>query len=107
KVIATIQLPEGARSMACQMSGDGKRLYVSNGRAQTISVIDTEQQKVIGAIAAGTRAWGLALSPDGKFLYSANGPSNDISVIDLDAQKEISRIKCGEGPWGICLVQTK
>jgi len=105
KVIATIQLPEGSRPMACAMSADGKRLYVSNGRAETISVIDPDQNKVIGSIRAGARVWGLAISPDGKFLYSANGPSNDISIIDLDTQKEFTRIKCGEGPWGICVVK--
>src|SRR5205823_1557653 len=83
KVVGEIQLGEGARPMACAMSGDGKRLYVSNGRAETISVIDTDDNKVVGKIKAGVRPWGIALSPDGEILYAANGPSNDVSVIDV------------------------
>ena len=105
KVVGEIQLGEGARPMACAMSSDGKRLYVSNGRAETISVIDTDENKVVGKIKAGTRVWGIGISPDGGILFAANGPSNDVSVIDLGMQKEVSRVKCGEGPWGLCVVK--
>ena len=104
KVLKSIALPEGSRPMSVKVSLDGKKVYVSNGRAGTVSVIDSRTYELLDSIKVGTRPWGMALSPDGKFLYTANGPSNDISVIDLRTNKETSRIKAGDGPWGITIV---
>jgi YVTN family beta-propeller protein len=77
---------------------------VSNGRAGTVSVVDSHTYALLDTIKVGTRPWGLALSPDEKYLYSANGPSNDISVVDLSTNKEIARVKAGASPWGIVIV---
>jgi YVTN family beta-propeller protein len=103
-VLKVIALPEGSRPMSVQLSPDEKTLYVSNGRAGTISVIDTQTYQLRNTIAVGTRPWGIAVSPDGKFLYSANGPSNDVSVVDLGANKEVARIKAGLSPWSVAIV---
>lgn len=89
--------------MATAVDADGARLYVSNGRAGTVSVIDPGA-KVLHTIPVGKRPWGLALSPDGKLLYVANGPSNDVSVVDTSAAKELARVKVGQGPWGAAVV---
>jgi YVTN family beta-propeller protein len=104
KVLKTVALPAGSRPMKVRVAADGSRVYVSNGRAGTISVIDTHSYALVDTIKVGTRPWGLALSPDGKYLYSANGPSNDISVVDLGSDKEIARVKAGDSPWGIAVV---
>jgi len=105
KVIKTIALPEGSRPMSVKLSLDGKKLYVSNGRAGTISVLDSHTYELLNSIQVGTRPWGIALSPDGKYLYTANGPSNDISVIDLKSEKEVQRVKAGDSPWGITIIR--
>ena len=47
-VVATISLPKGSRSMGVVVSPDDRRLYVSNGRARTISVVDLETLEVLG-----------------------------------------------------------
>jgi len=104
KILRTVTLPTGSRPMKVRVSVDGKKVYVSNGRAGTVSVLDSHTYQLLDTIKVGTRPWGLALSPDGKFLYSANGPSNDISVVELDTDKEISRIKAGISPWGVAVV---
>ena len=90
--------------MGMLMSGDGKKLYVSNGRGGTVSVIDPSSHKVLNTIKVGTRAWGIASSPDEKLLYVANGPSNDVSVVDVGAEREVKRIAAGDGPWGLTVV---
>jgi YVTN family beta-propeller protein len=82
---------------------DGKTLFVSTGRGNTVAVIDTATDRVSATIAVGRRPWGLALSPDGATLYSANGASNDVSVIDVAARRERTRIKVGDGPWGVAV----
>jgi YVTN family beta-propeller protein len=90
--------------MSVKVSLDGKKVYVSNGRAGTVSVLDSHSYELLDSIKVGTRPWGMVISPDGKFLYTANGPSNDISVVDLRTDKETARIKAGESPWGIAIV---
>jgi YVTN family beta-propeller protein len=104
KVLKTITLPLGSRPMKVKLSPDEKRLYVSNGRAGTISVFDSLSYDLLDTIKVGARPWGIGISPDGKFLFAANGPSNDVSVVDLKTNKEVSRIKAGSSPWGIAIV---
>jgi len=103
RVLQTIALPAGSRPMRAKLSTDERRLYVSNGRAGTISVFDTHSYDLLDTIKVGTRPWGIGVSPDGKFLFTANGPSNDVSVVDLKTNKEVSRIKAGSSPWGIAI----
>jgi YVTN family beta-propeller protein len=106
KVSKVITLPERSRPAHVLMSPDGAKLYVSNGRAATVSVLDPHSYALLDTIKVGTRPWGIAVTPDGKFLYSANGPSNDVSVIDLKTNKEITRVKAGSSPWGVEVVPT-
>lgn len=103
KVVKVIDLPAGSRPMSVKTSADGRRIYVSNGRAGTVSVLDSHSYALLDSIKVGTRPWGIALSPDGKYLFSANGPSNDVSVVDLATNKEVARVKAGQRPWGITI----
>ena len=90
--------------MSVRVAPDGGKIYVSNGRGGTISVIDSRTYELDDDLKAGTRPWGIAISADGKTLYAANGPSNDVSVIDLASHREMTRIKAGSSPWGVVLV---
>lgn len=106
KVMKVVALPPGSRPMSVKLSSNGKRIYVSNGRAGTVSVLDGRTYALLSTIQVGTRPWGMALSPDGKFLYTANGPSNDVSVVDLETNKEIARVAAGASPWSVAVVPT-
>jgi YVTN family beta-propeller protein len=106
KVLKIITLPEGSRPERVRVAPNGRKVYVSNGRAGTVSVLDSHTYELLNSIKVGTRPWGIVISPDGKYLYSANGPSNDVSVVDLAADKEIARVKAGASPWGLAIVPT-
>jgi YVTN family beta-propeller protein len=106
KVLKTIALPESSRPMSVKVAPDGRRVYVSNGRAGTVSVLDSRSYELLSTIKVGVRPWGMALSPDGKLLYTANGPSNDVSVVDLVSNKEVARLKAGASPWSVAVVPT-
>jgi YVTN family beta-propeller protein len=93
--------------MGTAMARDGKELYVSTGRGNTIVIIDTGKNEIAATIPVGNRAWGIALDPNGSKLYTANGASNDVSVVDIKSRKELRRIKVGDGPWGITTVSKK
>jgi YVTN family beta-propeller protein len=103
KVLKVITLPAGSRPMKVLVAPDGQKIYVSAGRAGTVSVLDAHTYDVLSTIKVGVRPWGMAFSPDAKYLYTANGPSNDVSVIDLAANKEIAKIKAGASPWAIAV----
>jgi YVTN family beta-propeller protein len=92
--------------MGTAVSGDGRELFVSTGRKNTVAVIDTKTNALSATVPVGTRAWGIALSPDGSKLYSANGGSDDVSIVDVKERKELKRIKVGSGPWGVTIVST-
>jgi len=104
KVLKTITLPPGSRPMSVKVAPNGRKIYVSNGRAGTVSVLDSRTYELLDSIKVGTRPWGMSISPDGKYLYTANGPSNDLSVVDLQTDKEIAKIQAGESPWGVTVV---
>jgi len=104
KAVKVIALPEGSRPMSVKVSTDGKKIYVSNGRGGTVSVLDSHTYELKNSIKVGTRPWGMALTPDGKLLYVANGPSDDVSVVDLESNREISRVKAGKSPWSVAVV---
>ena len=103
RVSRTFALPEGSLSMGVALSPAADRLYVANGRARTVSVVDLESGEVTATVEVGERPWGIAVSGDGRFLYTANGPSNDVSVLDTASLEVVARIPVGERPWGLAL----
>jgi YVTN family beta-propeller protein len=104
KVVKVIALPAGSRPMSVKVALNGRKVYSSNGRAGTVSVLDSRTYELLNTIKVGVRPWGMAISPDGKFLYTANGPSNDVSVVDLELNKEVARVKAGGSPWSVAVV---
>ena len=104
----TIELGDAAaRPMGLAVSPDGGRLYVANGRARSVSVIDLDRGLVVQTIAdVAVRPWGLGLTPDGRTLYAAGGPSDDVAVIDTASGKVRARIPAGRSPWGVAVAAT-
>jgi YVTN family beta-propeller protein len=77
----------GASPQDIAISPDGKRVYVANGGANTVSVIDTDSARMIATVTAMAPndqrpgPYALAVSPDGKFVYIAG---NDDTVWVMD-----------------------
>jgi YVTN family beta-propeller protein len=103
KSLKVIRMPEGSKPMGVEAAPDGRRIFVSNGRGGTVSVIDVASDSLVGSAEVGKRPWGIALTPDGRKLYSANGPSNDVSVMDTDRLTILKKIPVGKIPWGVAL----
>ncbi|HET7604395.1 MAG TPA: hypothetical protein VFK36_15335, partial [Gemmatimonadales bacterium] len=99
-VLGTIQMPDGAKPMGLALMPDDRHLWVANGRAGTVSLVDLEADSVIASVKVGTRPWGMTLLPDGSSLYVANGPSGDVSVINTATRQVARTIPTGELPWG-------
>lgn len=90
--------------MGTALAPGGKQLFVSNGRGESVAVIDVDKRKLVRMIdGVGARPWGVAVSANGKYLYTANGPSGDVSIIEVATGKIEKRVHVGGQPWGIVL----
>ena len=58
------------------------RIFITNERSNTISVINGETLEVEGEIAIGERPRGIGISPDGTEVYVAVSEENLIAVFD-------------------------
>jgi YVTN family beta-propeller protein len=59
QVVATI--PVGQRPWNMALTPDGKKLYVANGRSNSVSVIDTAKRVKLRDVAVGKLPWGVAI----------------------------------------------
>ena len=73
------------------MTQDAHYLFVANANANSVSVIDLDQSRVIETISTalypdapiGSTTNSVALSPDEKYLYIANADNNCLSLFDV------------------------
>jgi YVTN family beta-propeller protein len=81
----------------------GRTVYVANGRANHVGVIDLERGAVTRYLGVGQRPWGLALSADGGMLYVANGLDDSLWVIDTATGTVTAKLTVGRRPWGVVI----
>ena len=112
RVLGTINIPSQsgkplpARPMGTALAPDGRTVFVSNGRGETVAMVSVASRKVVRMVGdVGPRPWGIGVSPDGEKLYTANGPSEDVSVIDVKSGKVEKQIKTGGKPWGLVVAK--
>src|SRR5688500_3883050 len=74
------------------------RIFVTNEKDNTVSVIDSRTNKVEAAIKVGHRPRGIGLSPDHASVYIALGEDNSIGVIDTKTLKVVKSIPSGSDP---------
>jgi YVTN family beta-propeller protein len=101
-----VALPEGSRPAALALAADGRRLFVANGRAGTVSAVDVASRRVIATSTPfGERAGGIAIAPDGGRLYVADGPANALDVLDARSLELVGRIPVGELPSAVAVAR--
>ncbi|WNV82976.1 beta-propeller fold lactonase family protein [Umezawaea sp. Da 62-37] len=98
---ATIAVGNGPTAVA--ISPDGAQAYVTNGRSNTVSVLDTESKRPVATVVVGARPSGVVFGPDGTRAYVTNFDSRTVSVIDTAQRRVIATIPTGTGPSGIAI----
>ncbi|MGH3697368.1 MAG: hypothetical protein ACRDRX_25850 [Pseudonocardiaceae bacterium] len=78
----TIETVGGDRLGQSGFSPDGHRAYVTNAGSDSVSVIHTASNLVIGTIAVGDSPEQVVVSPDGRRAYVTHTGSRTVSVID-------------------------
>lgn len=110
KVIGEIHT--GAQPVDLLLNANQTRLFVANSGSDTVTIIDTDRDKVMRSILLrpsdlrglpGVAPVGLALSADEKTLYVACSDMNAVAVVDLEANKMTGYIPTGWLPTSIQL----
>ena len=101
------RIPVGANPSHITPNRDRSRLFVSNSGSDTISVVDTDSNKVLRTILlrpGGARALpsatplGSSLHPDGKILFVALADLNAVAVVDTSKDDVRGYIPVGWHP---------
>jgi len=99
-VVATIPVAGSPAGLA--LSPDGSSLYVTSSAANSVTVISTATNLVVGSpIAVGVIPFGVAVSPDGTRIYVANQGSASVSIIDAASKAVIGSVAVGNSASGI------
>ncbi|NOQ94285.1 MAG: PQQ-dependent catabolism-associated beta-propeller protein [Methylophaga sp.] len=74
------------------------RLFVTNEKSNTVSVIDSRTGLVETTLEIGKRPRGIGLSPDQKILYVALSEENAIAMVDVATLEILGKLAAGEDP---------
>jgi YVTN family beta-propeller protein len=76
---------------------DGRHAYVAIPSSNSISVIDTQTNKVGAKVSVGSYPLGIAVAPDGKRIYVINAVSNNVSMIDAASNAVVATVALAPG----------
>jgi YVTN family beta-propeller protein len=104
-VLALGAVVANSNSPSSAEGGCAGKAYVTNQNANTVSVIDTATNAVVGsAIPVGDQPVGIAITPDGTKAYVVNFNADTVSVIDTATNAVVgSAIPVGDLPFGIAI----
>lgn len=96
----TTEITVGNTPVALAETKDRKKLYTVNQGSNTVSVIATASDTVLGTInlAPETSPVWAALSPDGLELYVLNQGSGSVSVINTTSDTVVTTLPVGTSP---------
>jgi len=104
------KIATGAHPIELLLDKGQSRLFVANAHSDTISMIDTQSDKVGRTIllrpeivrdVAGATPTGLAMSPDQKTLYATLGDMNAVAVIDAEHLELLGYLPAGWYPTAV------
>ena len=73
-------------------------IFVSNEKANTVTVLNGETLEVVKTIKTERRPRGIILSPDHKELFVAAGDGDIIDVIDTKTLEVVRQLESGPDP---------
>jgi len=93
KVVGTLDFGHGVRPHQPVYDATRKLLYVTTELDQSVTVIDPQTKRIVGAIPTGQpQSHMLVLSHDGRRGYTANVGPGTVSALDLIGRKTIAVI---------------
>ena len=77
--------------------------YITNYEDDTVSVIDTSNNKVTDNVKVGKQPSGVAVNSMGTKVYVTNYEDDTVSVIDTSNNKVTDNVKVGKQPSGVAV----
>lgn len=84
--------------MIASLSGHGQRIFVSNQKDDTVSVVDGDTDREIKVIAVGDSPAGLAVRPHRPLVAVANTTGGRVTLIDPGTLEVVRTVDVGEIP---------
>lgn len=96
KTVGQITDTPGVHGIALVQSvGKG---FASNGKADTVSIIDLKTLAHVGEIKAGKKPDAITYDPGTDLVFVSNGESDDLTIIDPKAGKAVGTVPLGGAP---------
>ena len=74
------------------------KVFVSNEKSNTVTVIDSDSWEVLAEFNAGNRPRGIGISPDGAHVYVCASDDDTIRVFDAETYEELWTLPSGPDP---------
>jgi YVTN family beta-propeller protein len=101
--VLKIRYGAGPFAYAAAFTRDGKYLFVTSKTWDAVSVLNTDDMRILGSVKVGNDPSLIVVSSDGKRVYTSNRLDGTVSVINGLTFQEIRRIKVGIEPDGLAL----
>ncbi|MFF2551266.1 serine/threonine-protein kinase [Nocardia sp. NPDC058058] len=100
-VAATIAVGQSPNAIAVDSAAH--TAYVTNGAANTVSVIDIASRTVIATIPVGKYPNGVAVDSGAHTVYVTDARDNAVSIIDTVSHAVTASIPVGRNPTGVAV----
>ncbi|MGE3849043.1 MAG: PQQ-dependent catabolism-associated beta-propeller protein [Gammaproteobacteria bacterium] len=96
--LSKLALPVLLATLALDAGAATGRVFVTNEKGDSVTVIDGKTNKVEKTIAIGARPRGIGLAPDGSEIYVAVSGENKIAVLDPKTLEVTRSFPSGDDP---------
>ena len=103
--ITTGRLQTGRGAHNFWPRGDGRHWFLSNRVEGTISLIDTQEMKVVATVRVPGGPDCMDITPDGKELWVTQRFLRRIAIVDLATLKVTGSIPVGKSPHGVFILK--
>lgn len=79
------------------------KAYVGLFRDNTVAVIDTASNRVVGTIAVPKGPHGVVVTPDGRKVYVSSDGDSKVTVIDTTTDRAVTSVEVGPNPHGLAV----
>lgn len=85
---------------------DNRYYFLSNRVGSTVSLIDTQEMKVVASVKVPGGPDDMDITPDGKELWVTQRFLRRIAIIDIAQMKMLGSVRVGKSPHGLIILKT-
>jgi len=97
-VVGNLTAPGLGTPDGCNVSADGKKLYVISPESNSLFIFDIQSKQFLKKIDVQKEPRRVIVTPDGKKALVANSGSNTLSVLDTSNDSIVGEVKTGIEP---------